>query len=129
MEVIGLNVNEVVSTYWKKEKPMANGICREVLYAHIKCEGAEYRVPVADGVDIPAGWTGKAVCMGRNFSYGRKFQGDASTGFGIQPVLIQRFEKISQIKAEDTISAFFGTAPGNDSSAPKAPALGGQDRK
>lgn len=129
MEVIGLNVNEVVSTYWKKMPAAANGVSRDVLHAHIKCEGSEFRVPVAEGVDIPAGWTGKAVCLGRCFSYGRKFQGDASTGFGIQPVLIQRFEKISQIKAEDTISAFFGTAPSNDSSAPKAPALGGQDRK
>lgn len=129
MEVIGLNVLEVVSTYFKKDKPTANGISRELLFAQVRCEGAEYRVVVADGVDIPVGWSGKAVCVGRNFSYGRKFQGDASAGFGIQPVLIQRFEKISQVKAEDTISAFFGSAPGNASSAPKVGALGGQDRK
>ena len=118
-----IDVIEVESVYQKKGQPSSNGIISQVTCANIKFEGGSQPVPVAEGVKVPAGWSGKAICRGNYVPWAKVYQGSGSVKGGFVPTLIQAFAPIEKVSHENDLQNFLTafTAPGNDSSAPKSP--------
>ncbi|WP_277201190.1 hypothetical protein [Victivallis vadensis] len=129
MELIGLNVLEVEQIKLKKASPAANGVTRDQVVARVKVEGGVLQIPVADMVDIPEGWSGKAICSGQVISYTRVWNGQGNTRFAVEPVRIEKFNKIAQVKREDILNSFFAPpANASDGQQGKPAEMKGQQR-
>ena len=105
MELVGLQVLEVVRVSTRQVK-QENGIVKNQVSASLKTEGGEFYLRVADGVEIPEGWSGKAFCSARVSSYIARFREDSNTRYCLIPVEIQSFQKISQVQRNDALSSF-----------------------
>lgn len=124
MNVFGLEVTEVLEV--KPKKSSFQGVEKTVMVATIQCEGGTYRgVPIADGVEVPVGWSGKAVGYCKNELFKRLFDGNASDHYAMVPQIITKFMPVARVsRAEDALSAFVsGSAPQKSGAAelPKMP--------
>ena len=93
-----MDVSEVTKVFPSKSLPMANGVRRDILKATILCEGDEYTLEVADGIDIPVGWAGQAFCHGKPVKYISKFNNDSSSRFAVVPIDIFDFKPLHPVK-------------------------------
>ena len=105
MELVGLNVLEVVRVASRQVKE-DNGLVKTFFSASLKTEGGEFYLPVAAGVEVPEGWSGKAFCSARVSSYVAKFRDNSNTRYCVLPVEIQSFQKIAQVQKNDALSSF-----------------------
>lgn len=124
MEMLFLNVLKVEKVFPKKMPPTANGIVRECMAAQVKTEGGSNVIFIADGVDVPVGWSGKALCLATSVTNTRVFNGSGSSNTTYNPILIQKFSPIAKVEEESVLNDFMSAfaAPvihSNDSSAPK----------
>lgn len=93
-----MDVSEVTKVFPSKSQPMANGVRRDILKATLLCEGDEYTLEVADGIDIPVGWAGQAFCHGKPVKYVSKFNNDSSSRFAVVPIDIFDFKPLHPVK-------------------------------
>ena len=93
-----MDVSEVTKVFPSKSQPMANGVRRDILKATLLCEGDEYTLEVADGIDIPVGWAGQAYCHGKPVKYVSKFNNDSSSRFAVVPIDIFDFKPLRPVK-------------------------------
>lgn len=128
MELVGLNVLEVEQIKLKKSNPAANGVSVNQVVAVVKVEGGSMQIPVADSVDIPEGWRGVAYCEGKVITYTRVWNGQGSTRFSVDPVLIKRFDKIAPVKRDDFNNFFAPSANASDGQQGKPAEMKGQQR-
>ena len=129
MNVFGLEVTEVTDV--KSKKVVYQGVEKTVLYASIQCEGGSFRVQVQDGVEIPIGWSGKAVGYCKVDLYKKIFDGKPSDYFAITPQLITKFTPIAKVsRAEDALSAFVSSsAPAGGQSVPPVGGFASQQKQ
>lgn len=106
---VGFDVLEVVSLFNREEQATANGIKRVIKVAKMRLEGAEMSIPIADGVDVPIGWSGKALCLARPINYTKSFDNRASTKFAYEPFQINQFKPIAKVETEDPFKSFFNS--------------------
>ena len=111
-----VEVIEVKAIYARKSKPDSRGISREFMVAHIICPAAEHRIEIKEGVEIPVGWSGEAVCSASPMNYINKFNNDSSTRFGYSPDLIMKFIPGKKIEFEDPFASSVPQKPVADSS-------------
>lgn len=110
MELVGLNVLEVENVKIRRITS-SGGVSREVPFAHVKVEGGVMDIAVCDGVEVPEGWSGRAVCAGQVISYTTVWQGQGRTKYAISPFRIEQFQKDKQVTSRDVLTAFFGQSP------------------
>lgn len=111
-ELIGLNVLEVQQVKLQKSRSSVTGVQREIVVADLRCEGGLFRnVPIAEGVDVPEGWSGKAACEGQIITYTTVWNGQGNTRTAVVPVRIDQFTKIKQVVKGNIMDTFFSSAP------------------
>lgn len=121
MQFTGMDVLEVIRVTERDDNATANGIKRRVKWATLKLESCEMSMQVADGVEVPEGWSGKALCDARVVNFVQQFKNSTpSTQFAFKPTIIRKFTPISKVEKEDEYNSFFTPGP----QAPKASADG-----
>lgn len=126
MNVFGLDVIEVLDV--RASKRSYQGVDQVVTYASLLCEGGTIRAKVQDGVEIPIGWSGKAVGYCAVKPYKEEFFGKQgktlsdATALGVS--LITEFQAISQVKrSSNALSSFMGSAARQESGAAGLPKM------
>ena len=105
-ELVVLNVLEVLSV-WPGKVKSSNGVEINVMNAKFRVNGGEMSFRVADGVEVPEHWEGRAFCDAKIINYKHTWNNQTSIRFAVQPYLVRRFDKIKPVESTSMIDQIF----------------------
>lgn len=110
MVLLAIDVIEVKSIYERQSKPDAKGTIVTSRNATMIVEGGQCTAEIADGVDMPEGWSGKAFCNAAAILGVSKYQGDSKSNTTFRPILITQFIKEKDKRSVNAASVFMAAA-------------------